>query len=69
MQSKNTRNAAVDVGSYLIVFIMCFLGANPSSAQSPFYQDKNITVVAATDAGGTADLRASAPEGRRDPLP
>jgi tripartite-type tricarboxylate transporter receptor subunit TctC len=26
-------------------------------AQIPFYQDKNLTVVAATNAGGTADLR------------
>jgi tripartite-type tricarboxylate transporter receptor subunit TctC len=26
-------------------------------AQAPFYQDKTITVVAGTDAGGTADLR------------
>jgi tripartite-type tricarboxylate transporter receptor subunit TctC len=29
-------------------------------AQTPFYQDKNITVVAATNAGGTADLRIRA---------
>ena len=53
MQSKNIRSAAV--GFYL--FVICFLGASPSSAQNPFYQDKNINVVAATDAGGTADLR------------
>ena len=53
MQSKNIRSATV--GFYL--FVICFLGASSSSAQIPFYQDKNINVVAATDAGGTADLR------------
>jgi tripartite-type tricarboxylate transporter receptor subunit TctC len=31
------------------------LGSAP--AQVPFYQDKSITVIAATNAGGTADLR------------
>jgi tripartite-type tricarboxylate transporter receptor subunit TctC len=31
--------------------------ADSAPAQVPFYQDKTITVVAGTDAGGTADLR------------
>jgi tripartite-type tricarboxylate transporter receptor subunit TctC len=33
------------------------LWTGSASAQVPFYQDKTITVVAGTDAGGTADLR------------
>ena len=35
----------------------CLVSAGTALAQVPFYQDKTITVVAATDAGGTADLR------------
>ncbi len=57
MKRKNRHNATVDFGSCSIVFLMCFLWANSSWAQNPFYQDKNINIVAATDAGGTADLR------------
>jgi tripartite-type tricarboxylate transporter receptor subunit TctC len=57
VQSNKLLNAAVAVGSYLIVFITCLAWVNLVSAQGPFYQDKNINVVAATDAGGTADLR------------
>lgn len=35
----------------------CLVSSGTALAQVPFYQDKTITVVAATDAGGTADLR------------
>ena len=57
MRKSYMRNAAFEIGSCVIVFVVWLLWANSSSAQSPFYQDKNINVVAATDAGGTADLR------------
>jgi tripartite-type tricarboxylate transporter receptor subunit TctC len=57
MKRKKRRNAAVDFWSCSLVFLMLLLPASPLPAQNPFYQDKNINVVAATDAGGTADLR------------
>ena len=53
MKSGNSRcslTGAVALGSWLL-----WTGSAP--AQAPLYQDKTITVVAATDAGGTADLR------------
>jgi tripartite-type tricarboxylate transporter receptor subunit TctC len=45
---------------FLITYAMLLLLQLPSRnavAQSAFYQDKNLTVVGATDPGGTADLR------------
>lgn len=57
MKRKNILNAAREVGCCFTAFSMCFLWAAPSSGQNPFYHDKTITVVAATDPGGTADLR------------
>ena len=55
MKTKN--NAAFHLWYCSIMFLMLLLWAHPSPAQNSFYQDKNINVVAATDAGGTADLR------------
>jgi tripartite-type tricarboxylate transporter receptor subunit TctC len=39
------------------VLLIWVVLAGYAVAQVPFYQDKTITVVAGTDAGGTADLR------------
>ncbi len=41
----------------LFAFVIGFLMGGFAHGQNPFYQDKTITIVAATDAGGTADLR------------
>ena len=53
MKSGNIRCALT--GAYALGSWLLWTGSAP--AQAPFYQDKTITVVAATDAGGTADLR------------
>ena len=42
-------------GFFTLWGLLLWTGSAP--AQAPFYQDKTITVVAGTDAGGTADLR------------
>jgi tripartite-type tricarboxylate transporter receptor subunit TctC len=55
---KNTSNSRrhffCAAGSLLL---LCHVQAGRAVAQAPFYQDKNLTVVGATDPGGTADLR------------
>ncbi len=51
---KLRRNLPASIGSLLLIWQVC---SQDAPAQAPFYQDKNLTVVAATDAGGTADLR------------
>jgi tripartite-type tricarboxylate transporter receptor subunit TctC len=52
---------SIDLHRHLITMgmLLSFCQALPGSglAQTPFYQDKTLTVVGATDAGGTADLR------------
>src|ERR687895_2923282 len=40
-----------------LLLMLSFVLVDNASAQTPFYKDKTITVVAATDAGGTADMR------------
>ncbi|MGH7927200.1 MAG: hypothetical protein ACREQV_05350 [Candidatus Binatia bacterium] len=39
------------------VLLLSRILSGSAIAQTPFYQDKNLTVVGATNAGGTADLR------------
>ena len=53
MKSGNIRCALT--GAYALGSWLLWTGSAP--AQAPLYQDKTITVVVATDAGGTADLR------------
>jgi tripartite-type tricarboxylate transporter receptor subunit TctC len=57
MERKTNYSTAVSCGSCSIVFLIFLFWASSSPAQNSFYQDKNISVIAATDAGGTADLR------------
>jgi tripartite-type tricarboxylate transporter receptor subunit TctC len=54
MKSMNLRRDLTTIGT---VFLLWHTLSGDAVAQTPFYQDKNITVVAATNAGGTADLR------------
>jgi tripartite-type tricarboxylate transporter receptor subunit TctC len=53
MKIGNTRSALAGVCALWSGIF--WTGSAP--AQAPFYQDKTITVVAGTNAGGTADLR------------
>ena len=53
MKSGNIRFALA--GACALWSWLLWTGSAP--AQAPFYQDKTITVVAGTDAGGTARLR------------
>jgi tripartite-type tricarboxylate transporter receptor subunit TctC len=53
MKNGNIRFALS--GACALWSFLIWTGSAP--AQAPFYQDKTITVVAGTDAGGTADLR------------
>ena len=57
MKSENIHRAILVAGAYLVVSWLGLVLPAHSPAQTPFYQDKNITIVAATDPGGTADLR------------
>jgi tripartite-type tricarboxylate transporter receptor subunit TctC len=54
MKNKNLRRNLTTIGTVLLLWQAL---SGDAVAQTPFYQDKNITVVAATNAGGTADLR------------
>jgi tripartite-type tricarboxylate transporter receptor subunit TctC len=55
MRSMNLRrNLLTRIGS---LFLLWQVLSQNAPAQAPFYQDKSITVVGATDAGGTADVR------------
>lgn len=55
MRSMNLRrNLLIRIGS---LFLLWQVLSQNAPAQAPFYQDKSITVVGATDAGGTADVR------------
>jgi tripartite-type tricarboxylate transporter receptor subunit TctC len=55
MQNKNLRrDFGMRTGTLLLLW---YVVSGNAFAQTPFYQDKNITVVGATDPGGTADLR------------
>jgi len=54
MKNKNLRRDLTTIGTVLLLWQAL---SGDAVAQTPFYQDKNITVVAATNAGGTADLR------------
>ena len=58
MKSEDVRRAVFRAGFYLLP-IWPVLAGN-AVAQAPFYKDKTITVVAATDPGGTADMRIRA---------
>jgi len=55
MQNRNRRSDFV-LGTGILLMLWHVLSGD-AVAQAPFYQDKNITVVGATDPGGTADLR------------
>jgi len=57
MKMENIRCVDLSILCFVIVVSVCALSKNVALAQTPFYQDKSITVVAATDPGGTADLR------------
>jgi tripartite-type tricarboxylate transporter receptor subunit TctC len=57
MKTENIRRVAFSVLCFALVLFICIVSTNEAAAQSSFYQDKNITVVAATDPGGTADMR------------
>jgi len=60
MKSVNVRRGVVaEFGSCMLLMMSLVLG-DYATAQTPFYKDKTITVVAATDAGGTADMRIRA---------
>lgn len=48
------RNLLIRIGG---LFLLWQVLSQNAPAQVPFYQDKSITVVGATDAGGTADVR------------
>jgi tripartite-type tricarboxylate transporter receptor subunit TctC len=52
-------SVVAEFGSYMLL-MMSFVLVDYATAQTPFYKDKTITVVAATDAGGTADMRIRA---------
>jgi tripartite-type tricarboxylate transporter receptor subunit TctC len=54
VKKKNLRRDLATIGTVLLLWQALSADA---VAQTSFYQDKNITVVAATNAGGTADLR------------
>jgi len=54
MKNRNLRRNLTTIGTVLLL-LQALSGY--AFAQTPFYQDKNITVFAATNAGGTADLR------------
>jgi hypothetical protein len=45
------------------MLLVSFFVSQYAHAQSPFYKDKTITVLAATNAGGTADMRIRAVTG------
>jgi tripartite-type tricarboxylate transporter receptor subunit TctC len=55
MKNTNFRRSFLIVISTMLALWQFLSGS--ASAQAPFYLDKNITVVGATDPGGTADLR------------
>lgn len=54
MTRESSRSGAL-AGAWLLWSLVVCSGT--ALAQAPFYQNKTITVVAGTDAGGTADLR------------
>jgi tripartite-type tricarboxylate transporter receptor subunit TctC len=54
MNRESSRRGAL-AGAWVLWSLLTHGGT--ALAQAPFYQDKTITVLAGTDAGGTADLR------------
>jgi tripartite-type tricarboxylate transporter receptor subunit TctC len=54
MKSIDPRPVLPTIATALL---LCHALAGSAVAQAPFYHDKSITVVGATDPGGTADLR------------
>jgi tripartite-type tricarboxylate transporter receptor subunit TctC len=52
-----------DAMGVLSILLVGFFLAESAQAQTPFYKDKTITVLAATNAGGTADMRIRAVTG------
>src|SRR5688572_14460161 len=54
-----SMSAVAEFGSCMLLMMSVVL-VDCATAQTPFYKDKTITVVAATDAGGTADMRIRA---------
>jgi tripartite-type tricarboxylate transporter receptor subunit TctC len=57
MTSDYVRFAPFNFGSFVVLLSLWLVSGGVALAQTRFYQDKNLTVVAATDPGGTADLR------------
>ena len=55
MKTANFRHANFQLAPVVLLIWLILPGY--AVGQTPFYQDKTITVIAATDAGGTADLR------------
>jgi tripartite-type tricarboxylate transporter receptor subunit TctC len=55
MKSAIIRHANFQLAVFVLMTWLCLPGYG--IGQTPFYQDKTITVIAATDAGGTPDLR------------
>ena len=54
MKNKNLLRDLTAIGTMVLLWQASSAAA---VAQTPFYQEKNITIVAATNPGGTADLR------------
>ncbi|HET8563815.1 MAG TPA: hypothetical protein VFM35_08100 [Candidatus Binatia bacterium] len=50
-------NTGFNIVSLVVLLMVSMFLASVAVAQAPFYQDKTISMVAATDPGGTADLR------------
>ncbi len=59
MKSENVRRVVLARAGFYVLLIWPVL-AGYAVAQTPFYQDKTISVVAGTDPGGTADMRIRA---------
>ena len=62
MRRTNDRGRKLATG-ILSMLVAGLFSAASARAQAPFYKDKTITVLAATNAGGTADMRIRAVTG------
>lgn len=51
------KSSGSKIASLVVLLLVGMLLISVAVAQAPFYQDKTISMVAATDPGGTADLR------------
>ncbi|MGH7824716.1 MAG: Bug family tripartite tricarboxylate transporter substrate binding protein [Candidatus Binatia bacterium] len=57
MKGENVRSVAFNVEFFLVVLFVWIVSEGLAAAQTSFYHDKNLTVVAGTNPGGTADMR------------